>query len=540
MNMTISIPCALVASSVLLLVGTGCRTVRSLDQLDERVHAPIQAASLQEFGDVPPERAALDVYQRFDHPGTEPLTVDLRSALQLAARHSRTYQNDRETLYRSALALLQTSHQWDANVSNALSSVLRRDLDAPDTSLTGDANVTVSQKFLSGATLTTRLAFNSIRYVAGDRHVDLSTLASASLVQPLLGGRGPEIARESLTQAERNLIYALRTFVRQRKSLLISVADAYYNVLSAQDSMEIARQNYEALKQSRERSEAMAKAGRVPQFQVDQAQQQELTASASLVSRQESFQSARDSLKQVLGLPLDMQIDVDRADLQKLADAELPAPPMTGEAARDYALAHRLDLTTQQDQLADAKRASHIAADNLRARLDLTLSGNASSPTDSQLRAIAWDQGSYAVGVDAELPFDKTDEFIAYKRALIEEARQERAVDERIDTITADLRSVWRGLASSRQNITIQRVSVELAERRIDNMVLLFEDGPINIRDLLDARNDLISTRNQYTAAIVDYRMNWLRLLYQLEQLPAEPDTLWSPALATGNPPATP
>lgn len=538
--MPISILRAVVASGALLLVGTGCRTVRSLDQLDERVHATIDAASALEFGDVPPERAALDVYERFDHPGAEPLTVDLRSALLLAARHSRTYQNDRETLYRSALALLQTSHQWDANVSNSLASVLRRDLAAPDTSLTGDASVGLSQKFLSGATLTTRLAFNSIRYVAGDRHVDLSTLASASLVQPLLGGRGPEIARESLTQAERNLIYALRTFVRQRKSLLIGVADAYYGVLSAQDSMEIARQNYETLKSSRERSEGMAEAGRVPQFQVDQARQQELTASASLISRQESFQSARDSLKRVLGLPLDMQIEVDRAELQKLADAELPNPPMTSEEARDYALAHRLDLIAQRDQLADAQRASHIAADNLRARLDLTLSGNASSPTDSQLRAIAWDQGSYAVGVDAELPFDKTDEFIAYKRALIEEARQERAVDERIDSITADLRSVWRGLTSSRQNITIQRVSVTLAEQRIDNMELLFDAGRINIRDLLDARNDLISARNQYTAAIVDYRMNWLRLLYQLEQLPADPDTLWSPALATGNPPATP
>jgi len=531
---------AVVAGSLLLFAGTGCRTVRSLDQLDERVDATLRAASVQEFGDLPPERAALAAYQRFDNPGDRPVQVDLQSALLLAARHSRTYQNNRETLYRSGLSLLQTSHTWDTNVSNALSSVLRRDLDVPDTSLTGDASVTLTQKFLSGATLTTRLAFDSIRYVAGDRHVDLTTLASASLVQPLLGGRGPEIARESLTQAERNLVYALRTFVRARKSLLISVADAYYSVLSAQDSMEIARQNYETLKNARERSEAMAEAGRVPQFQVDQARQQELAASASLVSRQESFQSARDSLKRVLGLPLDVLIEVDRAELQKLADTALPEPPMTIGEARDYALTHRLDLATERDRLDDAKRASHIAADGLRATLDLTLSGNASSPTDDHLRAIVWDKGSYAAGVDAELPLDKTNEFIAYKRALISEASQERAVDESIDDITAELRSVWRTLSSSRQNIDIQRLSVQLAVQRVDSAELLFEAGRINIRDLLDARDDLINARNDYTSAIVDYRMSWLRLLYQLEQLPTEPDTLWSPALASGTPPATP
>jgi hypothetical protein len=29
----------------------------------------------------------------------------------------------------------------------------------------------------------------------------------------------------------------------------------------------------------------------------------------------------------------------------------------------------------------------------------------------------------------------------------------------------------------------------------------------------------------------VNHRLSWLRLLYQLEQLPTEPGSLWSPAL---------
>lgn len=489
---------------------------------------------------MPPERAALDIYRRFEMTGDEPVRVDLQSALLLAARHSRSYQTSRETLYRSALALLQTSHLWDANVSNSLRSTLARDLGAGETSLSGDAGFSLQQRFLSGANLTMRLAFDSVRYLAGDRRVDLGTLASANLVQPLLAGRGPDIARENLTQAERNLIYALRTFVRQRKSLLIDVANGYYRALSAQDAMEIARQNHETLTSSRERSEAMAEAGRVPQFQVDQARQQELTAHASYVARQEAFQTAQDQLKRLLGLPLDINLEADRADLQRLAEAALPEPPMTLAEAREHALAKRLDHATRIDQLEDAKRASRIAADRLRARLDLVLAGHARSPRDNRLRNIAWNDGTYTVGLDAELPFDKTEEYIAYQRALIDVQRQTRAVDESADDIAAELRSVRRGLAAARQNIDIQQRSLQLAELRIENTELLFEAGRVNIRELLDAQNDLISARNQYIAAVVDYRMNWLRLLYLLEELPTDPDTLWSPALAVEAQPAAP
>lgn len=529
---SVSIVRALVAGALLLCVA-GCRAVRSVEDLDQRVDTVIHRVSEREFGDIPPEKAALDVYEVFEATG-EPVKVTLRAALLLAARHSRDYQYDRETLYRSALSLLEASHDWDTNISNSLSSVLGRDLEEPETSLTGDGSLTLSRRFLSGATLTTKLAFDSIRYIAGDHSVSLTSLASATLTQPLLAGAGREVARESLTQAERNLIYAFRTFVRQRKALLISVAEAYYDVLSAQDSLEVARQNLVNLTQARERSEAMAKAGRVPQFQVDQARQQELSANASLISREKSFQTARDSLKQVLGLPLDVIVEVNRDELAKLANSKLPEPAMSLDEALIYALEHRLDYATARDELEDSERATRIAADDLRARLDLTLSANASSPTDDHLRAIVWDKGYASAGLDAELPLDKTDEYIDYKRALIAEDRQRREVAESRDDIVADLRSVWRSLLAARQDIDIQRLSVELAEKRVDSTKTQFEGGRVDIRELLESQDDLIDARNSYTDAVVSYRMSWLRLQYQLEQLPTEPETLWSPALVTG------
>lgn len=520
------------ATFILVLSLAGCKTAPRLERLDRRTAATLDAVQRQELKTESPEPIRLDAYQPFTaSAGAGVQRLDLRQALALGARHSREYQTAREDLYQSALALVSARHDWDWLPANSLTALVTRDQEGPDTTLDADADVGLSRRFASGARLTGSLAFYSLRYLSGDREISLGTLANVTLTQPLLAGSNPDVVREPLTQAERNLVYALRTYVRARENLLIEIADNYYAVLRALDSLDIARRNHTNLKESRERSEAMAESGRVPLFQVDQARQRELDAQSTLVTREESCQDTKDTLKESLGLPIETPIELERADLERLAAADLPQPPLEFEAAVAYALAHRLDWTTVQDRLADAQRRVRIAADAVRAQLDLKVSAGAASPTDDRLRALAWDEGTYSVGLDGELPLDRTDELIAYRNALISEAQQQRSVSLAHDRIVADLRSVWRRLKSSEQSYQIQRLSVDLARKRVESTELLFQAGRVNIREVLDARDALISAENALTVALVEHRMTWLRLMYNLEQLPTEPDTLWSPAL---------
>ena len=212
----------------------------------------------------------------------------------------------------------------------------------------------------------------------------------------------------------------------------------------------------------------------MPLFQVDQARQKELTAKSSVITRGEDYQSSKDDLKRVLGLPLSVEIETERGDLDRLMLGSLPEPPMSFEAACDQALACRLDFATVNGRLADAERQVLVRRDELRAHLDLTLTGHATSPTDSRLRGIDFDNGRYTVGLGGDLPIDQTNELAAYRLALISAARRRRDVSIERDRIVADLRSVWRRLASVRQNYEIQRLSVDLAEKRIESTELLF------------------------------------------------------------------
>ena len=65
----------------------------------------------------------------------------------------------------------------------------------------------------------------------------------------------------------------------------------------------------------------------------------------------------------------------------------------------------------------------------------------------------------------------------------------------------------------------IQKNSVTLAKDRVENEQLLLELGRGLQTNFLDAQNDLLSSQNSLTSALVDYVINKLSLLRDLELL---------------------
>lgn len=520
---------------LLLLMISSCSTPRRVEKLDDRVSGILEQVQQQHLDREQPEELRLDDYRNYTVPaeeGEKPvLRLNLRSSLELAAKYSREYQSAKETLTFSSLSLLAESNEWDWNPVNNFSGLWGITQNPSSSTLGTDSRLGFSKRFFSGARLTANIGLQTLRYLSGDRSVNLTSLANITITQPLLAGFGHDVVREPLTQAERNLVYALRAYVRAREALLISIAERYYAVLNAKESLEIGKQTYQSVASSLERSEAMADAGRVDPFQVDQARQKVLTAESNLVSLEENFQNAIDQLKTILGIPLDIGLEADSVDLQRLAGQKLPTPPMSFEEAIQTAFDERLDYATVKDRLEDASRAVRIAEDALRPKLDLVLSSDARSNTSSSLALMKFADSSYTAGLDLDLPLERTSELIQYKRRLIALQQQHREIAKARDNIIGDLRNVWRQLRSYEQSYEIQRISVTLSEKRVESTQLLFEGGRVDIRELLDAQDDLSSARNSLTRSLVNHRISWLKLLYQLGQLPINPVNLWSEQL---------
>ena len=91
--------------------------------------------------------------------------------------------------------------------------------------------VSITRKFRNGIELSSALSVNLVKMLTGERASYWGILGDASISVPLLRGSGEFVVTESLTQAERNLVYAVRDFEQYKRTFVVRIAQSYLNVL---------------------------------------------------------------------------------------------------------------------------------------------------------------------------------------------------------------------------------------------------------------------------------------------------------------------
>ena len=243
------------------------------------------------------------------------LRLTLDDALRLGARNNRRYQTLKETVYQRALALDDERYAFDNTFSGFLLGALTG---SPEINKdVGEGGVGARRRFENGATLTGNMAIDVTKMIREDWH-SFEWTGDLTASVPLLRGSAREVVREHLTQAERNLEYALLTFERYRQTYALSVAKAYYSVLRYAQTRRNSDDNARRLDLNWQRAEMMFKAGRMDRIQVDQARTDLLSARQSIITTQQSYEDALDSFKITLGLAPEAPIALDDAELEKL------------------------------------------------------------------------------------------------------------------------------------------------------------------------------------------------------------------------------
>jgi outer membrane protein TolC len=402
-----------------------------------------------------------------------------------------------------------------------------------------------------------RLGWNLVQLLEPENFTSRSVFGDASVSIPLLRGAGRHIAAEGLTQAERDVVYAIYDFERFKRSFAVGVADQYLSVLQSYDQVNNAEENYRGLIASTRRARRLLDAGDLPPIQVDQSIQDELNARNRWISARESQTAALDSFKALLGLPVDAAIELDRAEFTKLAaqarsmttnatdieieetippaDAEIVLEEPSQEGAGPFeiepdtairiALDNRLDVRIAEGRVFDAQRNVVVAADRLRT--ELTLFGSARF-TAEDFDDLNFDRGQYEALLAIDLPLERTAEAVAYRNSMIQLEQSVRGVQALEDDIKQDVRQRLRTLREARESLQIQAISVELARRRVRGADLNLQAGRVEIRDLLEAQEDLLSAQNALTGAAVDYRLAELELQRDLDVLEVGSDGLWT------------
>jgi outer membrane protein TolC len=331
---------------------------------------------------------------------------------------------------------------------------------------------------------------------------------------------------ENLTQSERNLLYALRDFTLFRKRFSVDVATAYYQVLGGRDAVRNGFTKLRSARQNALRTRSLAEEGRATQSDLGRLEQQLLSAESEWINAIRIYKQSLDNFKIQLGLSTDSTVVLADTDLEQL---KILHPEISVDDSIKVALATRLDYQNVREQYEDAGRKIGVAADALRAQVDLVASAGIDSEREKATRFAAPDIDRYHwnAGLELNLPLDRKAERNAYRRSLITYEQSRRTFELRADEIKLQVRDGWRALDQAKRNFEISEIGVKLAERRVEEQNLLADLGRAKAQDQVDAQNDLVNSRNQRTQALVAHTIARLQFWNNLGILYIKDNGQW-------------
>ncbi|HZW10831.1 MAG TPA: TolC family protein [Phycisphaerales bacterium] len=458
--------------------------------------------------------------------GDGALELSLRDALELSQVQGREYLDAEEDYLITAIGLLIERHRWgprlfaDSNVrvggegdegrfENALSVV---------------NSLRATQRLPYGGEAEARWVWSATEdlrsSVSGQYRQASELILEADL--PLLRGAGL-VAREDLIQAERDVVYAARDFESFRRTYFVGIAQDYFRLLQTIAELQNRVLQLESLRLYVRQQEALHEAGRLSEFQVNDARNQLVGAMSDLASTREQYTLEVDRFKVRLGIPIEQPVRLVGASIS------VSEPAMDIEEATATAIEYRLDLQNRRDQLEDARRTVRVARNQLLP--DLNLSGQVGIPTDPAEReggfAIDPDESSWEVGLLLSLPLDRRIERLQLRQTLIRLQQEQRSLDEFTDNVVLEVRQRLRSVDLARFRLELADARVRINERRLEEQRLKADE--VDTRDRLEAEEELLNARNDRDAALTDLRVAILDFLDAAGQLRVSPEGLIDP-----------
>lgn len=333
-----------------------------------------------------------------------------------------------------------------------------------------------------------------------DSDVGSSDQVSIDLTQPLYR-RGSFVerrrAKSAVTQAEAEYQVA-------EQALILAVAKAYFDVLSAQDNLEFAeaekRSNARQLDQTQQRFDV----GLVAITDVHESRAAYDISVAQAIEAANRVDSAKESLREITGRY--------HEGLAALSD-NVPLVPPTPNDLQDWtekALAESPSLKAAEANTEQAKEFVESQRSGNYPTLDLFVN-HSENKTDNPLYPSSSDSTSATVRLNVPIyEGGLTSSRITQAREYLRQSRQ--FLEQTRRTTQRDVRNAYRGVLSG-----ISRVKA-LKQALISNQSALraaeagYEVGTRTTVDVLVARRNLFSAQRDYSQSRYNYLLDTLRL----------------------------
>jgi outer membrane protein len=313
-----------------------------------------------------------------------------------------------------------------------------------------------------------------------------------------------------LKEANFQVAAAEASYQGAQQNLLLRVAQAYFNILSAADQLATNVAERDAFNTLLNQAKSRQQTGVGPRSDVDQAQAFYDATEQSVIDARNALDDADLALTQIVGQRVERVAPL-REDIPLLSPEPASADDWVTSARQD-----NFDVRTAQLTMEAASR--DISVQRGRGLPTIQLTGSGSKITQDAV--LGGNQTLDTIGVSFSWPLFQGGAIasaVRQSRALFHQSQANYESSQR-DTERLT-RTAFRGIVSGIQRIGASRRSVESGERAVEAMRRNVEFGTGTEFELLDAQNNYYTARRAYAQARYDYLTAVLTLKQQAGRL---------------------
>ena len=443
-------------------------------------------------------------------------TLTLPQVLAAAVRQSPDLERASIDLRAAEAALLRAKGIEDTHLGFGVNAVKQTKaalglfVNLDETNIGG--TVSLTRTLPTGGTIGVSVGTNHVDELGdidGDGNPDESKgyLSSGTifLTQPLWRGGWPGGFEAPIRDAEHSRDAA--TLARQAKArdLIVQIAEAYWQVSLARESLGVRRASLDLAKQQLATTEAQIRSDKVARSEALAVKQVIATRQQDVISAEQQIFDRSLALRELAGLEIGPDaLAVTTEPLGGIGDDNLDVKTTVAAAFEHSALLASLaeGVKAAQANLDGAENAAHP-------RLDLSVSGGPAGGDATLAKSVKSAVNGDGYQVNASLTFDATLERHAEKGGIADaHARLQRTrVDERAaraHIATQAIRIVQR-IKAAYSSAKLSDEAVELANQNIEAEKKRFELGKSTNFDVLRRQDELEQAKLRKVSAIVDY-----------------------------------
>lgn len=333
---------------------------------------------------------------------------------------------------------------------------------------------------------------------------------TASLTQPLFRWQN----WSNFKQGELAVTQAEAQFAAARQDLILRVAQAYFDVLLAQETLAVSQAQKVAISQQLESAKRNFEVGTATITDTNEAQARFDLATAAEIAADNDLRVKRQALQAIAGNEPD--------NLKTLKAGLLIGPPQPDDIQKWAETAQTGNLSVVQAQAGmeiasrevGKQRAGHLPTLDLVATYGKSSSGFGTLvPTGTGFTAVGTDTTNKTIGLQLAVPIfaggyvvAKTSEAVA----LLDKAQAD--VDNARRQADLGARQAFLGVTSGLSQVKAYEAAVTSSQASLDSNKLGYEVGiRINI-DVLNAQSQLYDTRQKLMKARLDTLIAQLKL----------------------------